>query len=159
MPVRRRDNSVGIATIRERRTRNAVRFLERQQIFLFFKPSILAPTVPFSSIQCQDLDCVELHLHSLVCLYACHTDCSGQTAWQKVEKEYRVPVMKTETARHHKILIHLLIAVKLSTRPRYGRTRLQCHERVWVFCVVITEEYNVMVNGEELTGTTKYLTQ
>jgi hypothetical protein len=27
-----------------------------------------------------------------------------------------------------------------------------------IFCVVITEECNVMVNSEELIGTTKYLT-
>jgi len=26
-----------------------------------------------------------------------------------------------------------------------------------MFCVVITEDYNVMVNSEELTGTTRYL--
>jgi hypothetical protein len=40
----------------------------------------------------------------------------------------------------------------------HSRTRLQRHERDRIFCVVITEECNVMVNSVELIGTTEYLT-
>jgi hypothetical protein len=41
------------------------------------------------------------------------------------------------------------------------RTRLNSvkrHERDWLFCVVITQEYDVTVNSEELIGTTEHLT-
>ena len=31
----------------------------------------------------------------------------------------------------------------------YSRTRLLSHERKLIFCVVMTEKYNVMVNSEE----------
>jgi len=30
------------------------------------------------------------------------------------------------------------------------------HEKDWIFYVVITEEYNVMVNSEEFIGTAEY---
>ena len=36
-----------------------------------------------------------------------------------------------------------------------SQIHLQHHERDLVYCVIITEEYNGMVNNEELIGTTK----
>jgi len=41
-------------------------------------------------------------------------------------------------------------------RPFKCTVELGCHERT---NVVLTEEYNVMVNSEELTGTTERLSQ
>ena len=32
------------------------------------------------------------------------------------------------------------------------------YERDWIFCVVITEEYNIMFDTEQLIGTAEYLT-
>jgi len=30
----------------------------------------------------------------------------------------------------------------------YRRAGLKCHDRDWIFCVVITEDFNVMVNSD-----------
>ena len=53
------------------------------------------------------------------------------------------------TDTKNEIIIIIIIIIIIS------RTRLWRHEWDWIFCVVITEEYIVTVNSDELIGATE----
>ena len=46
----------------------------------------------------------------------------------------------------------------MSFSINYNRIWLKRYERDQILCVAITQAYKIMVNTEELTGTTEYLT-